>query len=324
MAAELMSRVTLRSPRFSRKHMDFFLRRIFLPVTEHTKMTMTIRKNTTQTRWSMGLTLGVLVPLLNGCNLDGNTTRYQTTPSSIATSADFTDSVPGLGLGGRFVVTRSPADNDASAYVLRWGTNGQPATLPNGQSNFIASEAIVRSDATTLEIPFSVNSVPEGVDSIIVRTSNAMGEASVGLSVTVDNRLFNPLAPTSKPFSLHFDDSDPSLSVAGSFLFQVYNNTDNDVAYYNIHMADANGCVIAGAPLKRIRRVAGAGVYSYRLNSFDPPLAAKSLVVLAENAYGEAYQDDCSLYTHSTGTRAIVKSGVQRIKRPSVFDRIFV
>lgn len=249
--------------------------------------------------WAIALCL--LGLFLAGCKSGSEPTRYDTPPISIAEAAAFSDTVMGAGFGGSVVVTRSPYDYDASAYVLRWGVGNMPATLPNGQSNFIASTPITQSNSNTLQLDFSVTEIPAGVDSLLVFTSNAMGEANNGISLTVDNVYSHPMAPKTKPVSVRFYDTNSTLSVNGSLDITI---SSQDSGRYNweLRYADANGCVLPGAPVRSFYIRSGYTRYRSTFYNFDVPKEAKAFVVLAKNYYGEAFEENCSNYVSSNPT----------------------
>lgn len=268
-------------------------------------------------RW--GIALGLLLSLA-GCKDNAQPTRYVSPPGSIAENLEFTDTVMGPGFGGRVVVTRSSSDYDASAYVLRWGNGGVPATLADGVSNFVASTPITQSTDNQLALDFSVASIPAGADSLVVLTSNATGEAAVGISVPAANVYSHPLAPQTKPTSVSFYDSNRGLSITGMLSFRI---ASWDAGRYNwvLRYADANGCALPGAPLRTFNINTGYIGYNYQITNRDVPREAKSFVVLAANGYGEAFQENCNEYVRSDATRfnEIIESDVPRFQAKAAY-----
>jgi hypothetical protein len=241
-----------------------------------------------------------LAVLVSGCNDAGPPVRHDVPPTSIASSLEFNDTVMGAGFGGDLVIQRGTGDNDASSYVLRWAAGGAPLA----QNSYIGRAEITRTDESSLTIPFSVLSVPSGADSLLVLTSNATGEATTGISVAVANIHAHPNAPKSKAVSIQFtDDAYYQVDVGGS-VYVTANAGDYDVFEYVVRYAGADGCVLPGEPALRIRSQRRSTRYTYykRLYYTAPPVEARSLVVLASNYYGEAYESNCNNYVRSSLT----------------------
>ena len=251
-----------------------------------------------RTPYSWAIALSLFGLLLAGCKNGSEPTRYDIPPISIAENVTFADTVMGAGFGGTVVVTRSAYDYDASSYVLRWGVGGLPAALPGGQSNFITSAPITQSSNNALLLEFSVNEIPQGVDSLLVFTSNATGDATSGFSVPVDNVHSHPLAPKTKPISVRFYDSNSSLSINGSLNITI-NSQDAGLYNWVLRYADANGCVLPGAPVRTFYIGSGYRGYRYTFYNHDVPKEAAAFVVLAKNYYGEAFEENCSNYASS-------------------------
>lgn len=265
--------------------------------------------------------LSLFILLLAGCKSNTQPTRYDSPPISIAENAVFNDTVMGPGYGGEVVVTRSAQDYDASSYALRWGTGNVPATLPNQQSNFIASTPITQdSNSNDLRIAFSVNEIPQGADSLLVLTSNASGEADNALSIPAENIYSHPLAPQTRPQSVSFYDSNASLSITGKLTI-VISSADSGRYNWVLRYADANGCVLPGAPVRTFYIPSGYTRYYYDFTNYDVPKNAAAFVVLAANGYGEAFNEDCSTYKSSDPTRFnyIAESDIPRYQPKAVY-----
>lgn len=235
---------------------------------------------------------------LSGCK-GADPTRYNAPPTSITEAVTFVDTIQGGGVGGTVTITRAADDNDASAYVIRWGNGDVPVELPAGQSNYIGSIPLTHTAEQQLSFNFSVLSMPENANSVLVLTSNANGEATSGLSIPVENMIRHPLAPTAQARSLYFSDRGSNVAIFGELSLSTNYYEASNVSFYNVRYAGADGCILPGEPVFTFRRSTGATHYRFNINRL-PPKNATSLVVVTGNVYGEAYLDDCSGYVRST------------------------
>ncbi len=272
-----------------------------------------------------------LFVLLAGCHEGGSGRkpgdRFAQRAISVADAIEFTDVIAGQVIGGDVKITRAADDiYDASSYVLRWGYQGQPAILAGGQSNFIARIPIVDSNTSNELIYNLAASVPNGVDSIMVFTANALGDAWSGTSVNIENYIADGRAPTNLDYTVAFTDSSGGLGISGNGKISqdrdknYYANTG--IRSYSIRYADSTGCPIVRPDVPRVALVQrqlgsldlnfslGVVTQPYGLvNPITPPADAVSLVAIAvgntQDPYVtatlfEAFQADCNNYVRTS------------------------
>ncbi|MCG8668315.1 MAG: hypothetical protein MI867_02795, partial [Pseudomonadales bacterium] len=126
--------------------------------------------------------------VMQGC-LEDASYRFETPPNAAPLAILFTDTSLGEGIGGAIEVTRAVDEASFSSYMIRWGTDGLPAgdasgTMLNGELNFIAKINKQR-DEIIHYIPADTP-IPEGVNSIVVSSHNALGESDF-VAVDIDN-----------------------------------------------------------------------------------------------------------------------------------------
>lgn len=221
------------------------------------------------------------VAVFSGCKGSNPPTVHPQPPTSIAEAITFEDKLLGNGLGGKVRVSRSPQDNDATTYVLRWGV-GESAAPINASfpSNFIARLEITGGyTATPLEYELYFPSLPPedlGVDSIVVYTANSVGENSVGRATQFINLIDDPDATFAFPQSVTFSDTDTRVSIAGTIHF-VPPADESAVSGYAVRFVGSSGCALDREPLAVIS-VGQAPTFSF--SNLTPPSSARSFAVI--------------------------------------------
>jgi hypothetical protein len=241
--------------------------------------------------------------ILSGCRADALDPRFREPPTSIATSIEFEDKIQGEALGGTISVVRALDDSDASAYILRWGSNGAVAqTNDEFTSNFIHRFEIT---GGYTDVPYEYQlyiptppPVDLNIDSIMVFTTNTVGDNSIGIDVALNNLIEEPLAPIEHPVSVSFEDGDSRVTIQGTIEFQAAVD-ETSIDFYTIRYADESGCPLQSSAIAIIEQ---GQAYSYTLSARTAPSSARSFVVLASNQYGEAAETDCSEYSASDHT----------------------
>lgn len=234
---------------------------------------------------------------LMGC---GPEKIFKDPPTSVATGLQFEDKIQGTALGGTVFINRAVDDSDASSYVLRWGSNGAPAsTSDEFKSNYIGRVTIVASNNS---IPYKYELyIPElppeelNIDSIMVFTSNPAGENPIGIEVALNNLIEAPLAPTAHPQNVSFSDQNTRVTIQGNIEF-VGAIDESNIHYYTLRYAGDDGCPLQTAAISQIP--VGAN-YAYTISERTVISAARSVVVIAGNEHGEAVETDCALYSSS-------------------------
>lgn len=259
---------------------------------------------------------------LSGCLEDLGVTRFETIPTAIPGTVEFQDRNPGEMVGGTLKIT--PA-NDGQAdvdkwtfdtYIAQWAVDGvvQPYDM-FGPSNFIG-----RVDRTTNPLELSIYSKPpNGVNSIVISTANALGVATQGAALNFENIEIDPRVPSvlAKPKDLGFSDSSRQVTIAGEVSFKKpatytkcdetscveITDTQQDISEYIARYADSEGCPLEGNPVAKIPKESD-GSYSVLLGANGvvvyPPREALSIVVVPANEFGEAYAENCSDYAHTS------------------------
>lgn len=243
----------------------------------------------------------LLMPLLlTGCPEGGGIVIGPTAPpTSVALNIEFSDTIPGSGIGGTIKVTRAVDDSDATAYIVRWGSNGVPAPVTaEFSSNYIGR--LVTSGARS-DVPYSLDiyvAEPPAdldIDSIMVFTSNSAGENTNGISVPLINVIDIDNAPTLHPASVTFSDTDERVSIAGTVTFQPP-ASEAGIASYVIRLANADGCPLQ---IPALGEVAQGAAYSFEVSPRAISSASYSIAVIAKNQFGEASSENCSDYAHT-------------------------
>ncbi len=242
--------------------------------------------------------------LLSGCLIEFGSTRFDSIPEVVAENLTFLDKNLGPEVGGPITITR-PLDPDHGGtwewtydrWVLRWAINGVPAgtnnVLPNGESNYIGN--VVLNDNNAYELTYDLFATPPpGVNGIIVFAANPRGEAINGTSVTFENFVFHPDAPTTIPENVQFTDQQNNIAIRGNLRFYISVPPEKPVTRYVARFGDANGC-----PLPRVAAIGsiaanGTGPHSFSTTKdLLPPKNAGTIVVVAANDHGEGYSTNC-------------------------------
>ncbi|NPU91684.1 MAG: hypothetical protein HPY82_07195 [Gammaproteobacteria bacterium] len=237
--------------------------------------------------------------LFSGCKSTNPPTVHPQPPTSIAAALSFEDKLLGTGLGGKVLVTRALNDNDATSYVLRWGSNGVPAaTHENFPSNFIARLEITGGySATPYEYELYFPSLPPeelGIDSILVYTANSVGENPIGLATQFTNVIDDPQATFAFPQSVSFSDTDTRVSLAGTINFVPPAN-EAAISDYVVRFVGSTGCALDREPLAVIA-VGQAPTFSF--SNLTPPSAARSFAVIPRDL-DQREPDRCAAFLHT-------------------------
>ncbi len=263
------------------------------------------------------------VGLLSGCLDDLNVTRFDSAPSAEPVAIDFRDRHPGDLVGGTIAITPAndgQTDTDKwtfDTYIAQWAVDG--VVVPTDM--FMQSNVVGRVDRMNNPLVISFyQRPPNGANSIVVSTANALGLAPQGKVVYFENLLVSPLVPSANavPQYVSFYDNQYNVTILGTLTFErpaAYDkcddsgcthitNTQFDITKYVARYADSDGCPLTSVnPILEIP-VEADGRYSVSIGSGGivqyPPSDARAIVVRPANDHGEAYSEDCSSYARSS------------------------
>jgi hypothetical protein len=243
------------------------------------------------------LSLVALTILISACF--NNPTRYTEVPTAIAAGIEFSDRDTSSGLSGKVTILAADDGETASSrwtfdnYIVRWAIDGIPQPYSvTGESNLAGQLHRTR---TPLEFEINRKTLPEGINSLVVYTSNALGSATEGFVYYFDNLLIDPRAPQHFSASVGFVDTDESLRIKGRIGFGTPAEGDSDIRFYTIRFAGEDGCPLDGDAIAKVNRVWHASSYGYNMPSaILPPAEARSITVIPGNQYADAYALDCA------------------------------
>lgn len=255
--------------------------------------------------------LGLLaVMAITSCGPTDSEYRFRYRPITIPAQVAFTDSLPGHAFGGQITITRGHDDTyDSSAYILRWGLANGAEVLPDGGSTFITRIPLVDSNqGDTLRYDLAAPRLPDGVDKIVVYAANATGEALTGYNLPVSNLIANPGAPTARAYGIAFTDDDPGLKVRGSGHVAAASSPStrpSNVTYFKVRYAGADGCPLSVSPVATLQMPNSSPdmILEFSIPSHRPAANVHSIVAIAGNTHGEAYEADCSNYVRASLNR---------------------
>lgn len=273
-------------------------------------------------RPASALALLATLGLLTGCLEDLGVTRFTAIPTAVPPHAEFRDRNPGELIGGKLTIT--PADDGQvdtdkwtfDAYVVQWAIDG--TVIP--RDIFSASNVVGRVDRTAVPLELTIyHYPPNGANSMVVSTANALGIAQQGQVVYFENLEVDPRVPSilAKPKSVSFTDKIRKVTIGNANVSfskpTAYNkcddngcvqitNTEEDIAAYVIRYADSQGCPLVTNEIGRINQASGTYYFPVGANGVVvyPPSHARSIAVIPANEYGEAYSENCADYAHSS------------------------
>lgn len=263
---------------------------------------------------NVGIRLVGLIAVLSltGCFDSDLFYRYSEAPENTPVGADFYDVINGPTVGGFIDVEPAVDEQNISSYVARWGIDGEVAPTDTGlfedDSNYIGEVNKNRSRLKIIMPAFT--EVPEGVNSIVVRSKNSLGETETGASVEIFNLNADEGVPSEQiPIdnrSPRFYDTLNNTLISGSLIFDgVPDEAAAGVTKYVVRFAGTNGCQLIGMePLKLwdtqedvsfdFVTADGSSYYQVRIKGTVVPKEAHSIIVVTANDIGEGTVNRCN------------------------------